>query len=213
VADGAGQARAPEVIRTSRLLASRISLEHEPLFMGLHQDQRVVRWLGAADEEVTARDNRAWLDERMAHWDRHRFGMYTLFETAAADAAADAPEGGVIAATAGRGSAVGEAAGGRFAGRAGLQRVAANVGETVGDPGGVELMYALAHRAWGRGLATEIAGRLLEVARDDLGLAEVIADTVPDNARSRAVIERLGMAFQGSFWHDDHWMVWYRMAL
>ncbi len=183
--------RAPDAIRTPRLLGVRLTLDHEALFMGLHRDRRVVRWLGAGeDEEVSAADNREWLNARIARWDEHGFGQYALFETDAPDAAA-----------------------GRFAGRAGLQQVDADVGEAVGDPRTVELMYAFAHHAWGRGLATEIAGRLLNVARDDLGLSWLLADTVPHNLRSRGVMKRAGFVHMGEFWHDDHWMVWYRKDL
>ena len=98
-------------------------------------------------------------------------------------------------------------------GRAGIQQVEPDVGEIVGDPAAIELMYALSFDAWGQGFATEIARRLLEVARDDLGRAEIIADTVPHNVRSRRVMEGLGFIYEGEFWHDDHTMVLYRRAL
>lgn len=196
---------APDVICTPRLLGRRIAPEHEPLFLMLHGDSRVVRWLGAEDEEVSAQENREWLEERSAHWNEHGFGLYALLEV-------DAP-GRTIAHVGAEQGAGGTEAAGRFVGRAGLQRVDADVGKAVGDPGAVELMYALAYDAWGRGLATEIGERLISVARDDLGLKQIIADAVPHNERSRRVIERLGMDYQGEFWHDDHWMSWYRMAL
>ncbi len=102
---------------------------------------------------------------------------------------------------------------GRLVGRAGIQQVEPDVGEVVGDPSAIELMYALAFDAWGQGFASEIARRLLEVARDDLGRAEIIADTVPHNVRSRRVMEGLGFIYEGEFWHDDHTMVLYRKAL
>lgn len=55
-----------------------------------------------------------------------------------------------------------------------------------------EIGWRLARPAWGRGYATEAAAACLasEWAR---GTADVFAITVPANARSRAVMERLGM--------------------
>ena len=88
-----------------------------------------------------------------------------------------------------------------------------DVGEVVGDPEAIELMYALAFDSWGHGYAGEIGRRLLGVARDDLGRAEIIADTVPHNVRSRRVMEGLGFVYEREFWHDDHTMVLYRRAL
>ena len=98
-------------------------------------------------------------------------------------------------------------------GRAGIHRVDPDVGEIVGDRDAIELMYALAFDAWGHGFAGEIGRRLLDVARDDLGRSEIIADTVPDNVRSRRVMEGLGFIYEREFWHDDHTMVLYRKAL
>jgi predicted acetyltransferase len=45
----------------------------------------------------------------------------------------------------------------------------------------------------GRGYATEIGRAALAFALDELGATEVVAFTEPDNRRSRAVMERLGM--------------------
>ncbi len=57
----------------------------------------------------------------------------------------------------------------------------------------VEVGWRLAREHWGRGYATEAAAAALAVAFGRLGLAEVVAFTAPGNARSRAVMERLGM--------------------
>src|SRR5207244_11159540 len=53
--------------------------------------------------------------------------------------------------------------------------------------------WRLARSSWGRGYATEAARACLDFAFRSLGLSEVVAFTVPANARSRAVMERLGM--------------------
>jgi GNAT superfamily N-acetyltransferase len=188
-----------------------------------------VRWLGGGDEEITEQENREWLDEKLRHWESHGFGLYAWFEVDGAgapsgsaldpapDSASDPPPSDSAPDSAPGfaplGSASGSAPPGRFAGRAGIHRVDPDVGEVVGDPEAIELMYALAFDAWGHGFAGEIGRRLLEIARDDLGRAEIIADTVPHNVRSRRVMEALGFVCEREFWHDDHTMVLYRKTL
>jgi RimJ/RimL family protein N-acetyltransferase len=58
----------------------------------------------------------------------------------------------------------------------------------------VEVGWRLARDAWGRGYATEAATAVLDWAFDVLGLDEIVSFTAPVNARSTAVMERLGMA-------------------
>lgn len=60
----------------------------------------------------------------------------------------------------------------------------------------IEVGWRLARAAWGFGYATEAARAAVDVAFDPvggLGLAEVVSFTTVDNARSRAVMRRLGM--------------------
>lgn len=56
-----------------------------------------------------------------------------------------------------------------------------------------EILWRLARPDWGCGCATEAARECLRFAFQTLGLSEVVAFTVPQNTRSRAVMERLGM--------------------
>ena len=56
-----------------------------------------------------------------------------------------------------------------------------------------EVGWRLARSAWGKGYATEAAQAALAVAFGPLGLEEVVSFTTVENARSRAVMERLGM--------------------
>jgi RimJ/RimL family protein N-acetyltransferase len=60
---------------------------------------------------------------------------------------------------------------------------------------GVELVYLLARGAWGRGIATEASRACLRYGFEELGLERVYALTMPDNLRSRRVLERVGMRF------------------
>ena len=57
----------------------------------------------------------------------------------------------------------------------------------------VELGWRLAFAYWGRGYATEAARAAAEFGFRVAGLDEIVAFTVPENTRSRRVMERLGM--------------------
>jgi RimJ/RimL family protein N-acetyltransferase len=57
----------------------------------------------------------------------------------------------------------------------------------------VEILWRLARAHWQRGYATEAARGALQIGFERLALPEIVAFTVPANARSRAVMERLGM--------------------
>ena len=57
----------------------------------------------------------------------------------------------------------------------------------------VEIGWRLAAEYWGRGYATEGAQVALAFGFETLGLAEIVSFTVPENLRSRRVMEKLGM--------------------
>lgn len=61
----------------------------------------------------------------------------------------------------------------------------------------IEVGWAVAVEARGRGLATEAARAVIEYAFDALGADEVVAYTSPDNAASLRVMEKLGMSARG----------------
>lgn len=58
----------------------------------------------------------------------------------------------------------------------------------------VEIGWRLGREAWGQGYATEAATACLDHAFGPLGLAEIVSFTAVGNARSRRVMERLGMS-------------------
>ena len=60
----------------------------------------------------------------------------------------------------------------------------------------VEVLYALARHAWGRGLATEAAHAALDFGFGPAGLARVIGLVHPDNLASRRVLEKLGLSYR-----------------
>lgn len=57
----------------------------------------------------------------------------------------------------------------------------------------VEVGWRLARSAWGRGYAPEGAMEALRFAFDDLGLDEVLSFTAVGNAKSRRVMEKIGL--------------------
>jgi RimJ/RimL family protein N-acetyltransferase len=67
----------------------------------------------------------------------------------------------------------------------------------------VDLGWRLRPDVWGRGYAVEAARGAIAYAREVLGRneSELAAVTLPDNVRSRAVMERLGMTFAGDVVH------------
>jgi ribosomal-protein-alanine N-acetyltransferase len=82
-----------------------------------------------------------------------------------------------------------EQATGRFLGFTGLARPSV---EAPFMPA-VEVGWRLARDAWGCGFATEAARAAVSFAFDELGLDEILSFTVEGNARSRAVMRRIGM--------------------
>jgi len=111
-----------------------------------------------------------------------------LLSRAESDAAADRFES--LLAERGWGFwAVERKATGRFIGFVGLNVPAA---ELPFSPC-VEIGWRLAFDAWEQGFATEAARGSLHVGFETLGLDEIVAFTAVGNARSRAVMLRLGM--------------------
>jgi RimJ/RimL family protein N-acetyltransferase len=61
------------------------------------------------------------------------------------------------------------------------------------EPGMVEVGWRLAREHWGHGYATEAAREGLRFGFEVVGLEEIVSFTVPQNVRSRAVMERIGL--------------------
>jgi ribosomal-protein-alanine N-acetyltransferase len=64
-----------------------------------------------------------------------------------------------------------------------------------------EIMYAVAPRHRGRGLATELAAGLVSYARDVLDVPVLVAFVVPDNERSKRILRGLGFHGDGPVHH------------
>ncbi len=97
-----------------------------------------------------------------------------------------------------------ETARGAFLGTAGLVR-------WEGRPA-VEIGYALAPAAWGKGYATEAVREALRWAREVVGARGLTAVIHPDNAPSIKVAERLGATRSGALAVKDQSLLVYSFA-
>ena len=61
----------------------------------------------------------------------------------------------------------------------------------------IEVGYGLKVIAWGRGFATEATRRLMQYGFEDLGLAEIVAVSRPENVASHKVLEKAGLRRRG----------------
>jgi RimJ/RimL family protein N-acetyltransferase len=83
---------------------------------------------------------------------------------------------------------------------------------TVAGRPEVELLWFFSPDRWGRGYATEMAREAVRVAFEVLELDDVVAFTVPVNAPSRAVMEKLGMTYERDIEHAGMSHVLYRLT-
>jgi [ribosomal protein S5]-alanine N-acetyltransferase len=60
----------------------------------------------------------------------------------------------------------------------------------------VELGYGLHTQYWGRGLATEVAKKLLELGRKELRMSAIVAITRPANLGSQRVLTKTGLVYE-----------------
>ena len=65
----------------------------------------------------------------------------------------------------------------------------------------VEIGWRLSCSAWGKGYATEAALAVLKFGFEECKLQEILSWTAPANARSRNVMEKIGLTQEGNFDH------------
>lgn len=76
-------------------------------------------------------------------------------------------------------------------------------------PEEIELGYRLKRSAWGKGYATEGSRALIKKGFTELGVDKIVGDTLAGNARSRRVMEAVGMKLEQSFVCDpDEFPAW-----
>ena len=76
-----------------------------------------------------------------------------------------------------------------------------------------EVGWTLARDVWGQGYATEAGRAAIEWGREALGMTRIASVINPENARSIAVAERLGMTFDRTGEVDGDPMSVYAMSL
>ena len=64
------------------------------------------------------------------------------------------------------------------------------------ETGEIEVGWAIAEQFWGQGFAVEAAQTQLDYGFEMLGLTRIVAVTRVANAKSRRVMEKLGMTFE-----------------
>ena len=119
---------------------------------------------------LTREQSDAFADRIEAHWITHGFGLYAVDLKVGARDGRPADER-------------------QFIGYIGLARPSFEIDFTPC----VEIGWRLDTDAWGRGLATEGARAVAEYALSMLGLDEIVSFTGVANARSRRVMEKIGM--------------------
>lgn len=74
-----------------------------------------------------------------------------------------------------------------------------------GDFRAADMGYCLRRDAWGKGLATEVASGLIGFGFEQLGVHRIWATCDTENVRSAHVLEKAGMALEGTM-RDDTWL-------
>lgn len=103
--------------------------------------------------------------------------------------------------------AVQEKASGALMGRTGIKRHP----DWTLDPENTEAGWLYARRFWGKGYASEAAREVVRFGLEELERPEVISITNPDNAGSRRVMEKAGLAYAGARRWEERGLdvVWY----
>jgi ribosomal-protein-alanine N-acetyltransferase len=91
---------------------------------------------------------------------------------------------------------------GEFIGATGLLRI----GYEAHFSPAVEVGWRLARPFWGQGYAPEAAGAAVRFGFEQLGLQQIVANTVPANRNSRRVMEKLGMSHDPADDFDHPWV-------
>jgi len=83
-----------------------------------------------------------------------------------------------------------------------LSPLAPRLCEEIGSGPHIELGYRFVRRHWGQGYATEAANAMLEWGFRRLELDEIVSVIRPENVASERVLQRLGMRFRQTFYHE-----------
>lgn len=93
-----------------------------------------------------------------------------------------------------------------FIGRGGLKRC------VIDGKNEVEVAYALLPEYWGKGLATEIVQKLVDIGFRRLNLKSIVGFTLVDNEASKRVLEKNGFVFEREIMYKGLPHVLYRLT-
>ncbi len=150
-------------------------------FAQMNSDPRVMRWF---PQPMSAPESNAMVDRLSEHHERHGYTAWAVEV---------------------RESVQGPAP---FVGFVGLMQPRHSMPFDHEAPL-VEVGWRLDPQWWGLGIATEAASASLGYAFKELKLDEVVSFTVPANLESQAVMQRLGMAYSGTFNHPAGGLAWW----
>lgn len=80
------------------------------------------------------------------------------------------------------------------------------------DTGLIEISYRYAKAAWGKGVATEAARKVLDLGFRTFGIDPIVAVTHPDNAGSQKVLENIGLEPNGTKIHYGQEQKFYSLS-
>lgn len=163
----------PSELRTPRLVLRRWRESDLAPFAQLNADPEVMRWFPSPLDRAASDDLVSRIE---SHHDEHGFGLWAI-------------------------DVVGRGASG-FAGFVGLAVPRFDPPFATAGPC-VEVGWRLARGWWGQGIATEAAAEVLRHGFEGLGLTEIVSFTVPPNLASQAVMQRVGMRYDGVFDHPS----------
>lgn len=79
------------------------------------------------------------------------------------------------------------------------------------ETGLIEIGYRYLPRAWGRGIATEAAARVLDQGFRGFAFDPIVAVSHPDNKASHRVLEKIGLTRQADAVHYDQTVAFFRL--
>ena len=99
-----------------------------------------------------------------------------------------------------------EKASGAVVARGGLRRT------SIAGRDEVEVGWAVTADRWGEGFAPELGGVCVRLGFEVLALDDIVSFTLPDNAASRRVMEKLGLRYERDITHAGMPHVLYRIS-
>ncbi|MEM9105377.1 MAG: GNAT family N-acetyltransferase [Pseudomonadota bacterium] len=99
-----------------------------------------------------------------------------------------------------------------FAGFVGLMPVGGTLADLPAMRGRIELTIAVRGRHWGQGIASSALSAVVDHARDDLNVSELVAAVDTPNARSHHLLQTCGFRNIGTAPGPVHLLVLYRFS-